>query len=60
MKFERMDGRTQETKGGFMEALGMTGFMFGMVGIVASVQVRQITKTLKEKGSWIRITKKNR
>ena len=50
MKFEGMDGRRQETKGGFMEALGMMGFMFGMVGIVASVQVQQLTKTLKEKG----------
>ena len=60
MKFEGMDGRRQETQRGLMEALGMMGFMFGMVGIVASVQVQQLTKTLKEKGSWIRITKKNR
>jgi len=60
MKFEGMDGRRQETQRGFMEALGMMGFMFGMVGIVASVQVQQLTKTLKEKGFWIRITKKNR
>ena len=50
MKFECMDGRTRETKGGFMEAPGMMGFMFGMVGIVAPVQVQQLTKTLKEKG----------
>ena len=33
-----------------MEAPGMMGFMFGMVGIVAPVQVQQLTKTLKEKG----------
>ena len=33
-----------------MEAMGMMGFKFGMVGIVAFVQLQQLTKTLKEKG----------
>jgi len=33
-----------------MEAMGMMGFKFGMVGIVAFVQLQQLTKTLKEQG----------
>ena len=33
-----------------MEAMGMMGFKFGMVGIVEFVQLQQLTKTLKEKG----------
>ena len=33
-----------------MEAMGMMGFVFGLVGIVAFVQLQQLTKTLKEKG----------
>ena len=33
-----------------MEALGILGFIFGMMGIVALVRVEKLIKTLKEKG----------
>jgi hypothetical protein len=33
-----------------MEGLGVIGFIFGMMGIVALVRVEKLIKTLKEKG----------
>ena len=33
-----------------MEALGVLGFVFGMMGIIAFVRLEKLTKTLKEKG----------
>ena len=33
-----------------MEALTVTGFAFGMVGVVASVRVEKLTQTLKDRG----------
>ena len=33
-----------------MEALGMLGFVFGMMGLIAFVRLEKLTKTLKEKG----------
>ena len=34
----------------FMEALGILGFVFGMMGIVALVRLEKLIKTLKSKG----------
>jgi hypothetical protein len=33
-----------------MEALGVLGFVFGMMGLIAFVRLEKLTKTLKEKG----------
>lgn len=33
-----------------MEGLGVLGFVFGMMGLVAFVRLEKLTKTLKEKG----------
>ena len=33
-----------------MEAFGILGFVFGMVGVVALVRLEKLTKTLKQKG----------
>ena len=33
-----------------MEGLAVTGFVFGMVGVVALVRLDKLTKTLKKKG----------
>lgn len=33
-----------------MEALGVIGFVFGLMGLVAYVRLEKLTKTLKEKG----------
>lgn len=33
-----------------MEALGILGFVFGMMGIVALVRLEKLIKTLKSKG----------
>ena len=33
-----------------MEGMAMMGFIFGMIGIVAFVQLQQLKRTLKEKG----------
>ncbi|MDG1693880.1 MAG: hypothetical protein P8I13_03345 [Porticoccaceae bacterium] len=33
-----------------MESLGIVGFVFGMMGLVAFVRLEKLTKTLKEKG----------
>jgi hypothetical protein len=33
-----------------MEALGVLGFVFGMIGLIAFVRLEKLTKTLKEKG----------
>lgn len=33
-----------------MESLGVVGFVFGMMGLVAFVRLEKLTKTLKEKG----------
>ena len=33
-----------------MEGMAMMGFIFGMIGIVAFVQLQHLKKTLKEKG----------
>ena len=40
-----------------MEAFGILGFIFG---VVAFVRVEKLTKTLKEKTSWKRTTRKSR
>jgi len=33
-----------------MESLGIIGFVFGMMGLVAFVRLEKLTKNLKEKG----------
>ena len=33
-----------------MESLGVMGFIFGMLGLVALVRIEKLTKTLKAKG----------
>jgi hypothetical protein len=33
-----------------MEGLGVIGFVFGLIGLVAYVRLDKLTKTLKEKG----------
>jgi hypothetical protein len=33
-----------------MEALGVVGFVFGMMGVVAFVRTQKLIKTLKENG----------
>ena len=33
-----------------MEAFGVLGFVFGMMGLIAFVRLEKLTKTLKEKG----------
>ena len=33
-----------------MENLGVIGFVFGLMGLVAYVRLDKLTKTLKEKG----------
>jgi hypothetical protein len=33
-----------------MEALGVVGFVFGMLGVVALVRLEKLTSTLKDKG----------
>ena len=33
-----------------MEAFGVLGFGFGMMGLIAFVRLEKLTKTLKEKG----------
>ena len=33
-----------------MEGVAMMGYIFGMIGLVAFVQLHQLKKTLKEKG----------
>ena len=33
-----------------MEGLAVTGFVFGLVGVVALVRLEKLIKTLKEKG----------
>jgi len=33
-----------------MESLGIIGFVFGMMGLVAFVRLEKLTKHLKEKG----------
>jgi hypothetical protein len=33
-----------------LEGLGVVGFVFGMMGIVALVRVEKLIRTLKEKG----------
>ena len=33
-----------------MEGLGVLGFVFGIMGLVAFVRLEKLTKTLKEKG----------
>ena len=33
-----------------MEAFGVLGFVFGMMGVIAFVRLEKLTKTLKEKG----------
>ena len=33
-----------------MEGMAMMGYIFGMIGLVAFVQVQHLYKTLKEKG----------
>ena len=33
-----------------MESLGVLGFIFGMLGLVALVRTEKLTKTLKAKG----------
>ena len=33
-----------------MEGLAVTGFVFGMLGLVAFIRLEKLTKTLKEKG----------
>lgn len=33
-----------------MEGLGVIGFVFGLMGLVAYVRLEKLTKTLKEKG----------
>lgn len=33
-----------------MEGLAVTGFVFGMMGVVALVRLEKLTKTLKQKG----------
>ena len=37
-------------KGGFIEAMGMMGFIFGIVGLVAFGRVTYLIKKLKAKG----------
>ena len=32
-----------------MEAFGVLGFVFGMMGLIAFVRLEKLTKTLKEK-----------
>ena len=33
-----------------MEAFGVLGFVFGMMGLIAFVRLEKLTKALKEKG----------
>tara|TARA_B110000503_G_scaffold84942_1_gene129256 strand:- start:97 stop:222 length:126 start_codon:yes stop_codon:yes gene_type:complete len=33
-----------------MEAMGIIGFIFGMMGLIAFIRLEKLTKTLKEKG----------
>ena len=33
-----------------MEAFGVLGFVFGMMGLIAFVRLEKLTKTLKKKG----------
>ncbi len=33
-----------------MEGLAATGFVFGMLGLIAFIRLEKLTKTLKEKG----------
>ncbi|MDA7697092.1 hypothetical protein N9I79_01085 [Gammaproteobacteria bacterium] len=33
-----------------MEGLAATGFVFGMLGVIAFIRLEKLTKTLKEKG----------
>ena len=33
-----------------MEGLAVTGFVFGMVGVIALFRLEKLTKTLKQKG----------
>ena len=33
-----------------MEAFGVLGFIFGMMGLIAFVRLEKLTKTLKKKG----------
>ena len=33
-----------------MEGLAVTGFVFGMVGVIALVRLEKLTMTLKQKG----------
>ena len=33
-----------------MESLGIMGFIFGTMGVIAFVRVEKLVKTLKEKG----------
>jgi len=33
-----------------MEAFGVLGFVFGMMGLIAFVRLEKLTKTLKDKG----------
>ena len=33
-----------------MEAFGVLGFVFGMMGLIAFVRLENLTKTLKKKG----------
>jgi hypothetical protein len=33
-----------------MEGLAATGFVFGILGLVAFIRLEKLTKTLKEKG----------
>ena len=42
-----------------MESLGIVGFVFGMMGLVAFVRLEKLTKTLKEKVFSKKITKKS-
>ena len=33
-----------------MEAFGILRFVFGIIGLMAFIQIQKLTKTLKEKG----------
>lgn len=49
-RLQQSNKRTVNEKEIIMEGLGVLGFVFGMMGLVAFVRLEKLTKTLKEKG----------